>query len=141
MATSATTRTPAQMWALVFGVVYLLVGIVGFAVTGFENFADNTNDKLIIFELNPFHNIVHLLLGVVWIGAARAHNTAKSINLLFGIVLGLVTILGFFGALEWLSIDGAGDPDNFLHLVTAAGSLYFGTAGAEMTSEAHPSTV
>ena len=141
MATSASTRTPAQMWAMAFGVVYLLVGIVGFAVTGFENFADNTNDKLIIFELNPLHNIVHLLLGVVWLGAARAHNTAKSVNLAFGVVLALVTVLGFAGALEWLSIDGASDPDNFLHLVTAAGSLYFGTAGAEMTTGARPSTV
>lgn len=130
MATRAVTRTPAQMFALVFGAVYLLVGVVGFFVTGFENFASNSEKELIIFALNPLHNIVHLALGVVWIGAASKHESAKGIDLIFGVVLALVTVLGLAGALEWLAIDGAGEPDNFLHLVTAVLSIYFGTAGS-----------
>jgi hypothetical protein len=134
MTTVVGNRTPAQMFALVFGVVYLIVGIVGFAVTGFDDFAGKTfNDELIVFALNPLHNIVHLLLGAVWIGASRTHEAAKGINLLFGIVLALVFILGMVGALEWLAIEGAESPDNYLHLATAALALYFGTAGAAGT--------
>jgi hypothetical protein len=34
------------------------------------------------------------------------------------------------GALKWLAIEGAGSADNYLHLATAALSIYFGTAGA-----------
>ena len=119
------------MFALVFGVVYLVMGIVGFAVTGFDDFAGAIFDeKLIVFALNPLHNVVHLLLGAVWIGASRTHDAAKGINLLFGIVLLVVFILGMVGALEWLAIEGAESADNYLHLATAVLAIYFGSAGA-----------
>jgi hypothetical protein len=129
-------RTPAQVFALAFGAVYLLVGLVGFAVTGFDQFADNTNEALIIFEINPLHNIVHILLGAVYLGASRVHATARSVNMALGVALLVVFLLGLIGALEWLSIDGAADPDNYLHAATGALSLYFGTAGAEGTRPA-----
>ena len=124
------------MFALVFGVVYLLIGIVGFAVTGFENFAKDGDKALIIFEINPLHNIVHIAVGALLIGGARAHATAKSVNLLVGATYGLVAILGIFGALEFLSINKGADADNFLHLFTAIAALYFGTAGAEAGTRA-----
>src|SRR3712207_6856702 len=53
MATAPRTggaRTPAQTFALVFGAVYLLIGLVGFAVTGFDQFATWNDDQLIIFR-------------------------------------------------------------------------------------------
>jgi Domain of unknown function (DUF4383) len=130
MATRAAgNRTPAQMFALVFGVVYLLVGIAGFFVTGFDGFASEHGEKLIIFHVNPLHNIVHILIGVVWIGAASSHDSAKSVNVLIGVAYLLTFVLGLFDA-KFLAIDGPGDPDNYLHLVSGALSLYFGTAGA-----------
>lgn len=134
---TATGRTPAQMFALAFGAVYLLVGIVGFFVTGFDDFASETNEELIIFAINPLHNIVHIALGVVWIGAAASHQAAKSVNLLFGVVLLLVAVLGFAGVLvdEVINVNNA---DSFLHVATAALAIYFGTAGAEGT--ARPAT-
>jgi hypothetical protein len=136
MATAYGARTPAQVFALVFGVVYLLVGIIGFAVTGFDNFAsDNPNewDDLIIFSLNPLHNVVHIAVGALWIGASRTHAAAKSVNVLIGAAYGLLFVLGLTGILEFLAIEDAAEPDNYLHLATAALALYFGTAGAEGT--------
>ena len=131
MATATSARSPAQIFALVFGVVYLAFGILGFAVTGFDEFAGQTfGDELVIFPVNPLHNIVHLLLGAVWIGASRSHAAAKGVNLVLGIVLLVVFILGMAGALKWLAIEGAGSADNYLHLASAALSIYFGTAGA-----------
>ena len=125
-------RTPAQLFALVFGIVYLAVGLVGFAVTGFDNFAGKTFDEeLIIFAINPLHNIVHLGLGAVWIGAAAKHASAKSVNMLFGVVLALVAVLGMAGVLEFLAIKDIGAADNYLHIATAALALYFGSVGAE----------
>jgi F0F1-type ATP synthase membrane subunit a len=128
---SGTDRTPAQTWALAIGVVYLLVGIVGFAVTGFGNFFGHTyGNDLLIFSLNPAHNIVHLLLGAVWIWASRTYDTAKTVNTVFGVVLLVVFVLGLLGVLKFLAIKDAGDPDNYLHLLTGAASVFFGTAGA-----------
>lgn len=85
---------------------------------------------MIVFALNPLHNLVHIAIGAVWLGAAAKHGTAKSVNMIIGIAYGLVTILGFAGVLEFLAITSGG-ADNYLHLVSAALSLYFGSAGAE----------
>lgn len=131
MAQRSASKTPAQTFALVFGAVYLLVGLVGFAVTGFDNFAGKTfDDELIIFALNPLHNIVHIGVGALWLGAAAKHETAKGVNMLIGVVYGLVTILGMAGALKFLAIEGGGAPDNFLHLASSLLAIYFGSAGA-----------
>lgn len=127
------TRTPAQTVALVFGVIYLLVGVLGFLVTGFDNFASNTDDKLIIFELNPLHNIVHLAIGAALVSSAGKHASAKSMNLIIGAAYALTFILGVAGVLKFLSIDSGVVPDDILHLASAAVLLYFGTAGAEGT--------
>ena len=142
MATAGGTRTPAQTFALVFGVVYLLVGIVGFAVTGFEDFAGKTFDqKLIIFPLNPLHNIVHIAVGALWIGGAKTLASAKSVNTLIGVVYLLTFVLGMVGLLEFLAIEDAGSADNYLHLASGALSLYFGTVGAAGTTGARTTAV
>lgn len=140
MATSGSAKSPAQTFALVFGAVYVLVGIAGFVVTGFGDFATFTDKTLIIFNINPLHNLVHLGIGAAWIFASRDHAMAKQVNLVIGVVYGLVAVLGFLEVekvAEFLNIyEGSGDPDNFLHLASAAAALYFATAGAEGTSGA-----
>ena len=112
--------SPNRLVAAVFGVVYLLVGLVGFAVTGFSNFAGtDTGDKLLVFEINPLHNIVHLAIGVLLLLSSRAVATAKGANTAVGAVYLLVGILGLFligSDANILSLNGA---DNVLHLASA----------------------
>ena len=112
--------SPNRLLAAVFGVVYLLVGLVGFAVTGFSNFAGtDTGDKLLVFEINPLHNIVHLAIGALLLLSSRAVATAKGANTAVGAVYLLVGILGLFligSNANILSLNGA---DNVLHLASA----------------------
>ena len=122
--------TPAQRFAGLFGAVYLLVGLAGFAVTGFSDFAGHHHHTLLIFAVNPLHNVVHLVLGAVWLAAAPRHGAARLANLALGVVLGLVTVLGFVGVTDMLGMSGFADPDNFLHLATATLALYFGSIAA-----------
>jgi hypothetical protein len=122
--------TPAQRFAAAFGVVYLLVGVAGFALTGVTDFSDHNHATLLIFAVNPLHNVIHLVLGVVWLAAAPRHSAAKPANLALGVVLGLVTVLGFVGVTDMLGMSGFADPDNFLHLATATLALYFGSVAA-----------
>jgi len=126
------SKTPGQLYALVIGAVYLLVGVVGFFFA--SEFTKGTGeDEFIVFRLNHLHNLIHIVLGVGWLAAFRSATLAKSVNLLFGAVLLLVAILGFTGIdlmHTLLNITKTTDPDNFLHLVTGAIALYFGTAGA-----------
>jgi hypothetical protein len=56
-------------------------------------------------------------------------------NLVIGVVLGLVTVLGFFGGMGMLGMSGLADPDNFLHLITATLALYFGSVAARSTTD------
>jgi zinc transporter ZupT len=132
MAMAGGTKTTGQTFAMVFGLVYLLVGIAGFFVAS-EFTGGSTDDKLILFPVNHLHNIVHLAIGALLLAGSRTAAQAKSMNMLVGIVLLLVAVLGFLG-LEFmedlLNIHGSGSADNWLHLATGALALYFGTAGA-----------
>jgi hypothetical protein len=126
-------RSPAQLFALVFGAVYVLVGLLGFFVAD-QLTGGSIDDKLIIFPVNHLHNIVHLAVGGAWLGASTRHDVAKSVNVLIGVVYLLVAALGFTGielVHTLLNIHTVGSTDNFLHLVSGAASLYFGTVGAE----------
>ena len=52
MLTSYGRLTPAQLFALAIGIVYLAIGLVGFAVTGFNGwFEQGGAEKLLVFPL------------------------------------------------------------------------------------------
>jgi Domain of unknown function (DUF4383) len=127
--------TAAQRFAAVFGLVYLAVGLAGFAVTGTEPFAGHHHHTLLIFAVNPLHNVIHVVLGLAWLGSCAWHRAARAVNLALGVVLGLVTVLGFAGGTQLLGMSGFADPDNFLHLATATLALYFGSVAAGTPGE------
>jgi hypothetical protein len=124
-------RSVPQWLALATGAVFTVVGLAGFAVTGFEGWTAHDPDQTLLgFAVNPLHNVVHVVLALVWLAAAPRARTARAANLALGVVLGLVTVLGFVGVTGMLGMSGFADPDNFLHLATATLSLYFGTVAA-----------
>lgn len=122
--------SPAKTFSYVFGAVYLIVGIVGFAVTGFNDFASADGELLLVFELNPLHNVVHLLIGIALLAAAGAGEiTSRQITLLVGGVYAVVGVLGFFiTGNETLNILALNLADNLLHVGTAI--IAFIAAGA-----------
>ena len=77
-------RTLAQNLALGFGVVFLVVGILGFIpgiTTNYDDLefagTDSAAELLGIFQVSILHNIAHLLFGV-GILAARTHELART---------------------------------------------------------------
>src|SRR5919112_5104195 len=123
-ASAGNTGTGARPWpqilALVFGAVYLLVGIVGFFVTGFDNFAGNEqHETLLGFMINPLHNIVHILIGAVGLALSRTLAGAKTFGLLLAAGYGLAFLYGLFAVgqdWDFLNLNWA---DNILHLASA----------------------
>ena len=116
------TDSPNRLLGAVFGVVYLLVGLLGFAYTGFGDFAGtNTDDKILgIFEVNPLHNIAHLLIGALLLFAARQSvSAAKGANTLVGAVYLLLGIVGLFILGSDANILSLNSADNVLHLASA----------------------
>ena len=134
MATSASsttsgTRSINRTLGYVLGIVYLLVGVLGFLVTSGVGFASQDGKSLLGFELNPLHNIVHLLVGAVLLYAAtRGVEPSRAANTAVGGVYLLVGIIGLFildSSANILALNGA---DNVLHLVSAVALLGAGLA-------------
>jgi hypothetical protein len=128
---AGSTKTPGQLFALVFGAVYVLVGILGFIDP-----LVNDQDKLLgIFGVNGLHNVAHLAVGALLLFGSRSPDTARLVNLVVGVVYLLLGILGLFGILveEGQGLDLNNNPaDTALHFATAALALYFGTAGSDV---------
>lgn len=127
----------AQTGAVIIGVVYLLLGLVGFAVTGFGDFVQNTNYTLLGFDLNPFHNVVHLTVGGFLLIIVRFGRPATEGALMGGgLVYLLAAFLGFANSLQILSMEGAGNLDNVLHLVSGSAAFGLGLLSASRNAPA-----
>lgn len=112
--------SPNRLLATVFGAVYLLVGILGFFVTSGVGFFATEGNTLIIFEVNPLHNIIHLAIGAALLLAGlNSVPAAKSVNTTIGAVYLLVGILGLFLVGSSLNIIALNGADNVLHLASA----------------------
>lgn len=134
-------KSPAQLIGMTFGIVYLLVGAVGFAVTGVSNFATDTSTQLIIFDLNPLHNIVHLAIGAALLGASASSKISGPVNGVVGATYIAVALIGLTGILTFISVNSGPVPDFFLHLASGLvlvafvkGASSVGSSGSRETS-------
>ncbi len=121
------TRSPVQLAALVSGVVFLLVGVLGFVpgVTsdyGSMEVAGHESHAMLlgIFQVSVLHNVVHLLFGVAGLAMARTAASARAFLVGGGIVYLLLWLYGLVidrdSAANFVPLNEA---DQWLHLVLA----------------------
>jgi len=113
--------------AILFGIVFLAIGILGF-VPGVTSDVTGMPMLLGIFHVNTAHNFVHIASGIVFLLCGMAGpGPSRTFFKIFGIVYGLVAILGFVPdgpmLLGFLSNNMA---DAWLHVVLAVAMLYLG---------------
>lgn len=133
--TGAGGRDLLQTTALAVGVVFLLVGILGFipgvtsdydslGVAGHESHAE----LLGIFQVSILHNIVHLLFGVAGIALARSHAGARNFLVGGGVIYLVLFLLGLFmaGKEEAINFVPVNSADNVLHLLLGIGMIGLG---------------
>jgi hypothetical protein len=127
-------KSPAQVYALVFGAVLLLAGIAGlFYSADFStgaSAADPLNrDALIgIFDVNGWHNVVHIVTGAIGLAAARSWIRARLYAFAFGAIYLILAAIGFFLG-DGHAIFGlivVNTADNILHLAIALLGLLAG---------------
>jgi len=113
--------SPNRLLATLFGAVYVVVGLLGFVVTGGVQFLATEGGLLLgIFEVNPLHNIAHLLIGgALLIAGLSTTAAAKTVNTTVGAVYLLLGVVGFFLVNTALNVLALNTADHFLHLASA----------------------
>jgi hypothetical protein len=121
-----TERTPLQTVAMLTGIVFLLVGILGF-IPGITTNApgdfaggDSDAELLGIFQASILHNIVHLLFGLAGLALARTWDGARTFLIGGGVIYLALWILGLIGGANWVPVNTA---DNWLHFVLGVGMV------------------
>ena len=123
----------AKKLAVLFGVVFVLVGVLGFIPNPLVGPAG-------LFETDGLHNIVHFIIGVVLLIVAVSAPMKSGLWLkIFGVIYLLLAILGFImvpagGAL--LGLVHANMADHWLHVILGVVLLLAGFAGGKSSAPA-----
>jgi hypothetical protein len=132
--------------ALLMGAGYVGIGIIGFFVTGFGNFTQNTGDSIIGFAVNPAHNIVHLVVGTLLLAVSRFSAPVTEGGLMgVGLFYVVAFVIGFVDttplnvgdsvdSLTIISMKGSGDLENFNHLLNGLVALLAGLLSSTQTA-------
>jgi hypothetical protein len=132
--TGSATRTDLQKAAAAVGVVFLLVGVLGFVpgITtdyGTMEFAGHESDaKLLgIFEVSILHNLVHLLFGVAGLALAKSWDGAKAFLVGGGAIYLVLWIYGLLvGENSGANFVPVNTADDWLHFVLGVGMIGLG---------------
>jgi hypothetical protein len=130
------TTSPNRLLAAIAGVLYVIIGALGFTVTSGVGFFAPTGALLFgVFELNGFHNVVHLAIGaVLLVAATRRGAVARRCNQILGSALLAVGLVGLFLIGTELNILAINGGDEVLNFATAAVLLLVGF-GAETSPD------
>ena len=130
-----------RYFALVVGIIYLVVGIAGF-IPGIRTdrvFAElavhaSEGELLGLFPVNVLHNLVHLLIGVLGILAYRTYDASRLYSRALAIVYAVLAIMGLIAAADLRFLFGLAplhSHDIWLHALTAIIAAYFGWGPVE----------
>ncbi|MEI4273986.1 DUF4383 domain-containing protein [Klenkia sp. LSe6-5] len=112
-----TRWTWPQLLAGAIGAVYLVIGVVGFVLTGFAGYW-STTDSLLGFMVTPFHNTVHVVIGLAGLALATTLARARVYGWLLAVGYGATFVYGLFAVGESWDPLGINVADNWLHGVS-----------------------
>jgi len=114
-----------------FGAFYVVLGLIGFGVTGFGGALTGEHDDAILgITINQFHNIVHFGIGAFLVVMSLQKNDAAAEGAVMGVGLFYVVafLLGVMNSdnLTIIGMRGQADPANFFHLLSGVTLLLVG---------------
>lgn len=129
------SKSPNRILATVVGAVYLVIGALGFTATSGVGFFSTEGGLLLgIFEVNPFHNVTHLVIGAALLIAALSNvRASRTVNVVIGVVYLLLGLVGLFIVGSPFNILALNVPDHALHFASAALLLAVGLGADKST--------
>lgn len=95
VATVDDTRAQVVRWlAVVTAAILTIFGVVGFFVTGFNDFAEPTGEELLGFGTNPLYNLVNLAVGIAGLVMAWQLRGARAYGWILTVVYGILLVWG-----------------------------------------------
>jgi hypothetical protein len=114
-------RTPAQWYCLLAGLALLLAGAFGFISDSSFDTGDGVQGDLFLgFEVNAIHNLIHVASGLVLLAASPKRSSTRAVAIGFGLVYGVVAIIGLIDGEDVLGLIPINSADNLLHIALAA---------------------
>ena len=129
---------PGQYFALGLGIVFLLIGIMGFipalvteprvsAEAANLGVANGYGYLMGLFPINVLHNIVHITFGLAGILTSISLGSARLYSGIVGLSYGLLAVMGLFPATSsTLGLIPIFGNDVWLHVLISASATYFG---------------
>src|SRR5688500_20350771 len=95
-------RSPAQVFALVIGLMLVAAGILGFFYSASFGTGDGTERDAVlgILDVNGWHNVIHVGSGALGLVLAGSYEGARGYALGIGAVTPLVPVLAFTAVAE-----------------------------------------
>jgi Domain of unknown function (DUF4383) len=123
-------RSPAQLYALLFGIVLVGAGIVGFFYSADFGGPGDVDGVLGILDVNGWHNVVHIATGLIGLAVAGSYGNARAYALGLGAVYVAIAVWGFIigDGESILGFIPVNTEDNFLHLLIGIAGLGAGLA-------------
>src|SRR5919198_4141566 len=133
-------RSPAQIYSLLFGITLVGAGIVGFFYSSDFGDPGKVDGVLGILDVNGWHNVVHILTGLIGLAVYASYGNARIYALGLGAVYVAIAVAGFIAGdgETLLSIIPVNTEDNFLHLLIGIAGL---GAGLSTPAVQPPTTV
>ena len=125
-------RSAAQWFCIVVGATLVIVGLLGFlAEATFDTSAGSDpgaldGENFILFEVNGWHNVVHIASGLFLLALAGKHRTARTAALVFGAIYAVVTVIGLLDGHDVLGLIPVNPADNVLHILLTIAALAAG---------------
>lgn len=131
-------RTLAQTSCLVGGLALVAFGILGFFFggSGFGAGSNVQGQDFIVFEVNGWHNIVHIVTGGFLLLTAPTPKLAVTGLLIFGLLYAGMTVWGFIDGNDVANIVPVNTADNWLHLALAGLALLIAVLSGGLLSSA-----
>jgi len=119
-------RTIAQAFCLVAGLGLIGAGVLGFFFggSGFDAGNGVQGEDFIVFEVNGWHNIVHIATGGLLLSLAPKARAAATGAAAFGIVYAGVAVWGFIEGNDVANLIPVDPADNWLHVALAASASW-----------------
>lgn len=116
-----------QGFLRVLGVIFILLGVVGF-------FLPTTGPLHDLLHLTALHSIIHLLSGIIFLAVSGSFQWSKAVSIIFGVIYAAIAVLGLFKT-DLFGLFTVTPTVEVIHFLVAILALFVGFKASQPATE------